>query len=120
MTLHEWLQERGYSQSQLARELGLSQSLVNLTIMGRRAISEGFMWRFARRFGQAEAERIFIPCGDGSSACDSPESSGGSTQGGASSSPPATTDPAQAFSGTSDVGGKHTACVDGMSRPRTG
>jgi transcriptional regulator with XRE-family HTH domain len=103
--LQVWMVARSLTKSELARQLGVSLALVSLVLSGKRRPSDRVMWRFAQVYGHEAARVVFdngtdvVPRANDLSDCDSPESSGGSTQGGAASIPPATTDPAQASCG---------------------
>jgi hypothetical protein len=52
--------EKGYSNSQLARELGFSYDYIYKLAIGKdKQISDGFKFRFLQRFGMDEAIQVF-------------------------------------------------------------
>lgn len=57
--LVEWMEHNGYSNRTLAEALDLSYDLLYKVTTGERQPSEGFRWRFAKRFGFDVAERLF-------------------------------------------------------------
>jgi plasmid maintenance system antidote protein VapI len=59
LTLKVWMDEKGYSNRQLAQELNLSYDIIYKMSTGKRPITDGFKWRFFQRFGLEEASRIF-------------------------------------------------------------
>lgn len=57
--LIEWMQRNGYTNRTLAAELGFTYDLIYMLTAGKRSITDGFRWRFAKRFGWEEAQAIF-------------------------------------------------------------
>lgn len=55
-----WMEENGFSNSQLAHELGLGYDYIyKISVRGDRNITETFKWRFTERFGRNEAAKVF-------------------------------------------------------------
>lgn len=57
--LKTWMDEKGYTISQLAREMRVSYDLVYKFTSGMRQPTPGFKWHFLERFGCEEAVRTF-------------------------------------------------------------
>lgn len=61
-TLKQWMDDKGYSNAQLAQELGFSYDFIYKIAIGgsdRRNISTNFQLAFLRRFGWGEADKVF-------------------------------------------------------------
>lgn len=59
--LDAWMKEKGYSNSSLARELNFGYDHIYSVVNGIRPMNEKFQFRFQKRFGIKEANRIFEP-----------------------------------------------------------
>jgi hypothetical protein len=58
--LRAWMLENGYSNVQLARELGFSYNYIyKIAIRQDKQIKDSFKFRFIERFGIEEARRVF-------------------------------------------------------------
>lgn len=59
MQLQKWLDDRGMSAAELARDLDVDPSVVSRTLTGRRAAPASLITRFFFRYGAAETTRVF-------------------------------------------------------------
>jgi transposase len=59
ISLAAWMDEKGYSNSELAHELDLGYDIIYKMANNKRYLTDGFKWRFAMRFGLEESSRIF-------------------------------------------------------------
>ena len=57
--LTQWMQDRGFDFGSLAEATGDSYSSIYLMVKGQRPVNDAFKWRFAQRFGWAEAAQLF-------------------------------------------------------------
>lgn len=57
--LEQWRQAQGYTQLQLAAELGISHDLIHRLCAGSREPTLNVQLRFVNRFGRAEAGKVF-------------------------------------------------------------
>jgi transposase len=58
--LKAWMTEKGYSNRQLAQELGFSYEYIyKLAISHEKPITDSFKYRFIERFGWQEASQVF-------------------------------------------------------------
>lgn len=57
--LYKFMQERGFSQSELARQMGYTSELISMMLSGKRPISNSFRWRFGEVFGFEIAQQVF-------------------------------------------------------------
>lgn len=53
-TIKEFMQERGYTQAELAEKLGYSQPHIANLINGKDQVSDKFRWRWVKVFGPAD------------------------------------------------------------------
>ncbi len=53
-TIKEFMQERGYTQAELAEKLGYSQPHIANLINGKDTVSDKFRWRWVKVFGPAD------------------------------------------------------------------
>lgn len=59
-SLKRWMAEKGYSNSELAQQLGFSYEYIYKLAIGRdKPLTDGFKWRFIQRFGWEEANKVF-------------------------------------------------------------
>lgn len=47
----EFINERGYTQAELARLLGVSEAMVSLLVHDKRIVSDAMRWRWQEAFG---------------------------------------------------------------------
>ncbi len=59
--LKAWIEERGYSLRQLAREMGMPYQTLYHQVIVRERITGDTRWTFMKRFGLEEANRVFDP-----------------------------------------------------------
>ncbi|MGL4649356.1 MAG: helix-turn-helix domain-containing protein [Caldilineaceae bacterium] len=57
--LRQWMDLNGYGNTDLARELSFTREFVWQVANGKREVTGEFRWRFAERFGWAEAQALF-------------------------------------------------------------
>lgn len=56
--LEAWMKSNGMRQTDLARRMGVSESLISLIVNGERRPTSGFRWRFANVFGYELAKML--------------------------------------------------------------
>jgi plasmid maintenance system antidote protein VapI len=57
--LSEWMSQKGYSNRQLADEVGFSYDYIYSVVNNRKRITGSFKYRFIERFGWQEAAKVF-------------------------------------------------------------
>ncbi|MCC6455177.1 MAG: hypothetical protein IT328_09570 [Caldilineaceae bacterium] len=57
--LREWMEEKGYSTSDLAKAMGFSYDGVYQALKVRKYFSANFKWCFQETFGSEEASKVF-------------------------------------------------------------
>lgn len=57
--LRRWMEEHGFGNTKLGRELGFRREFVWQVVNGKREVTGEFRWRFAERFGWDEAQALF-------------------------------------------------------------
>lgn len=58
-SLRLWMDENGFTNSTLAKRMGVSYELIYKISCGVHPPSDGFKWRFAQEFGIKTARRLF-------------------------------------------------------------
>lgn len=57
--LRAWMTQKGFTQSELAQELGVTNTYICKIETGAKPLGSGFKFRFIHRFGVEEASQIF-------------------------------------------------------------